>query len=466
MSRNKIQFGRPKKAKQKLSQISITIDNLSLEGRGVARVAGKTIFVEGAIPGESLTVKIERQHKNYDEASILAIDTPSEHRIDPSCEHYNHCGGCQLQHIEPTAQLAYKQQAVLSLLERSAKIIPADIVSPLISKAFHYRRTARIGVNRLTQSQRAIVGFRRKNSSKLLQISSCIILPEHLADLFDHLRDTLDKIDNAKAITHVEYLQGDDTGALTFRVVAKLSPASCDLLADMLQTFKLQGFLRYNDSLVPLANNQGRLNYTVSQQTLSFEPGDFLQVNAAINQQMIDRATDWLALTAKDTVLDLFAGLGNISLPVAKQVKQLIGVEGSASMVRRATDNAEANHIDNCQFFTSNLSQDIQHQDWFNLDYNKVILDPPRSGASDLIKQLLQSDTISEHSPVTHILYIACDPSSLARDAKLLKSLGYQMDKFSVMDMFPNTAHIESMALFTPATKKPQRRKSIKLFSR
>ena len=464
MSRNKIQYGRPKKAKQTPSQFNITIDNLSLEGRGVARNKGKTVFVEGAIPGEMLTVKIEKQHKHYDEASIVAINTASEHRISPQCEHYNDCGGCQLQHIETDAQLNFKQQAVLSLLARGAKITPTKIDTPLSSSGFHYRRSARIGVNFITQTQTAIVGFRRSNSNQLLQVSNCMVLPEYLSGLFDQLRNTLENIENAKTITHVEYLQGDTTGALTFRAMSKLSTQTCAMLEKLLQNFKLQGFIRYDDQVVPLANNPGSLDYNVNQLSLSFKPGDFLQVNAAVNQQMISRAVQWLALNKKDRILDLFCGLGNFSLPIAQQVKSLTGVEGSTTMVERATANAAQNNLDNAQFFSADLSQDIQGKSWFTNSYNKLIIDPPRNGASEVISQLLTANEEGTSINPSHILYIACDPSSQVRDAKLLQTLGYQMDKFSVMDMFPNTTHIESMALFVKRTKRPKKSNTQKLF--
>ncbi|OUS25138.1 hypothetical protein A9R01_15615 ['Osedax' symbiont bacterium Rs2_46_30_T18] len=463
MSRNKIQFGRPKSRKVKLSELNLDIDNLSLEGRGVAKHAGKTIFVDGALPGENVRVKITKQHKSYDEASIVDIQSASPARITPACQHYNHCGGCQLQHLAPSAQLQHKQSAVLSLLQHMAKIIPVEIADPLRADAFNYRRSARIGVNRLSQSGTVIVGFRRRHSSKLLQISKCIVLPEYLSGLFDQLRSTLEQIENAKAITHIEYLQGDDCGALTFRCKATLSAKSQALLSNMLKKFKLQGFLRYDRGIEPLAGNSAALSYSINELQLNFEPGDFLQVNAAVNRQMVDRAMDWLVLNDTDHVLDLFSGLGNFSLPIANKVAQLVGVEGSDTMVQRATGNATNNNIDNCRFYQSDLSVDIKNHPWFAQSYNKIILDPPRSGAQQLIHNLIKGNGNSEGQSPSHILYIACDPSSLARDGQLLTSLGYQMQKFCVMDMFPNTAHIEAMALFCKITEQPKARRASKL---
>ncbi|MCJ8336934.1 MAG: 23S rRNA (uracil(1939)-C(5))-methyltransferase RlmD [Pseudomonadales bacterium] len=463
MSRNKIQFGRPKSRKVKLSELILDIDNLSLEGRGVAKHAGKTVFVDGALPGERVRVKITKQHKSYDEASLVNIEFASSERITAACQHYNHCGGCQLQHLAPTAQLQHKQDAVLALLQHMAKIEPVEIAPPLSGEAFNYRRSARIGVNRLSQSATAIVGFRRRHSSKLLQISNCIVLPQHLSGLFDQLRSTLELIENAKAITHIEYLQGDDCGALTFRCKATLSADSQTLLSSLLKKFKLQGFLRYDQGIEPLSGNTGQLSYSINGLRLNFQPGDFLQVNASVNQQMVDRAMDWLALDDTDKVLDLFSGLGNFSLPIANKVAKLVGIEGRDTMVQRATDNAANNQINNCQFYSGDLSAEISQQPWFAQPYNKIILDPPRSGAQQLIKNLMQRSDAGEAQSPSHILYIACDPSSLARDAQLLASLGYQMQKFCVMDMFPNTAHIEAMALFCKVSAQTKARKSSKL---
>ncbi len=469
MSRNKIQFGRPKKSKPKLAEQQLSIESLSIEGRGVAKSNGKTLFVEGALPGETVTAKITQDHKSYAQAQLIDVISASEQRIDAPCEHYSQCGGCQLQHLSATAQLAHKQEAVLSLLLHNAKTTPQSVETALESPAYYYRRSARIGVNQLHQSGLAIVGFRRANSAKLLQVSHCKVLPENLSELFNQLRDSLDQIDNAKAITHVELLQGDNIGALTFRCKAQLKNAAKKTLLTLLETLSdsgitFQGYLRYDDKTVPLKQYPERLSYAINDLKLSFESGDFLQVNAQVNQQMINRALDWLALCKEDKILDCFAGLGNFSLPLSKQVQQVTGIEGSERMVERAAFNALLNNIDNCQFYSANLSEDIQSHSWAAKHFNKLVLDPPRSGASELINNLFSS-AIGEQ--LTHILYVACDPSSLARDTKLLNENGFEMVKFCVMDMFPNTAHIESMALFClakPSNKTPKKAKAKTLY--
>ena len=451
MHRNKIQFGRPKKSKPKITDQLLSIESLSIEGRGVARSQGKTLFVDGALPGEQVTAKITQDHKSYAQAQLVEITTPSEQRIDAACEHYNHCGGCQLQHLSAQGQLEHKQQAVLSLLQHNAKTTPKTVELALQSPAYHYRRSARIGVNQLSQSGVAIVGFRRANSAKLLQVSNCKILPENMLNLFDELRNSLDQIDNAKSITHVEFLQGDNSGALTFRCKAQLKNAAKKQLLSLLDNLSrdslaIQGYLRYDNETVALAQYSEPLSYQINDLQLTFKSGDFLQVNAQVNQQMINRALDWLSVNEQDKILDCFSGLGNFSLPLATKAGQVVGVEGSERMVERAAFNAALNGLDNCQFYSSNLSDNIQDQDWTDHTFNKLVLDPPRSGASELIEHIFQSPMAKQ---LTHILYVACDPSSLARDTKLLNENGFEMSKFCVMDMFPNTTHIESMALFT-----------------
>ena len=464
MNRNKIQFGRPKKSKPKQAEQQLIIESLSIEGRGVAKSDGKTLFVEGALPGETVSAKITQDHKSYAQAQLIDVISPSEQRIDAACEHYSQCGGCQLQHLSATAQLAYKQEAVLSLLLHNAKTTPLSVEAALESPAYHYRRSARIGVNQLHQSGLAIVGFRRANSAKLLQVSHCKVLPKNLTELFNLLRDSLDQIDNAKAITHVELLQGDHIGALTFRCKAQLKNAAKKTLLALLDSLSnsgvaFQGYLKYDDKTVPLKQYPERLSYAINNLQLSFESGDFLQVNAQVNQQMINRAIEWLAISKNDHILDCFSGLGNFSLPLSVNAAQVVGVEGSETMVERASHNALLNNIENCQFFSANLSEDIQAHSWADNTFNKLVLDPPRSGASELINHIFNS---SIGGQLTHILYVACDPSSLARDTTLLNENGFEMVKFCVMDMFPNTTHIESMALFCIASNSDKPTKKAK----
>ncbi|MGB1239521.1 MAG: 23S rRNA (uracil(1939)-C(5))-methyltransferase RlmD, partial [Pseudomonadales bacterium] len=396
-------------------------------------------------PGERIEAKVVKQHKRYDEALTQKIIAPCAQRIAPQCAHFDVCGACQLQHFDAQAQRDSKRDAVLALLQKMAKITPHNIHSTLYDQSFHYRRSARIGVNQRSHSGESIVGFRRRNSAKLFQVDNCPVLPAHMAPAFDTLRSELEKIDNAKAITHIEYIQGDNQGALTFRTVQALHSQSKQILNGIGEKLGLQIFIRTDDALLPLGDADP-MHYNIDNLQLSFEPGDFIQVNAAVNRQMITRALQWLEIAPGDRVLDLFCGLGNFSLPLASAGATVVGVEGSQRMVQRATQNALDNALHNCHFYAADLNTDIRRQSWYGEGFNKLLLDPPRSGASELIPHLA-----NYHAE--KILYVACDPASLARDSAQLGELGYTMTQFCTMDMFPNTAHVESMALFSREAK-------------
>lgn len=455
MKRKSIRFGRPTTKKQPLPNEALTlhIESLSQEGRGVARHEGKTIFVEDALSGEDVEAKISVQHKRYDEAKLVKVITPSSDRSNPLCQHYEECGGCQLQHLEHSAQIQAKQANVLNQLKRFGEQEPLVIESPIQSEPWHYRRSARIGLNILQKSDEAITGFRRRKSNKLLQITRCPVLDLRAESIFTDLKETLNQLTNSKTYTHAELLFGDESQSLLLRCTKKPRQDDIAALTAFAQNKQFNLYLKTDVSQVTLLELSTN-SYSLPAENISlhFQPGDFLQVNADVNRQMIRQAIEWLQLSKEDIVLDLFCGLGNFTLPIARQVKQVTGIEGSDEMVKRATQNAIINDIDNASFFRADLSTDNQHQAWLNSTCNKIILDPPRSGAYELLSQLL-----SKQSPLAQeILYISCEPSALARDSKLLLEKGYQLSRFNVMDMFPHTSHVESMALFTKSSKKKQ----------
>ncbi len=455
MKRKSIRFGRPTTKKKPLPNETLTlhIESLSQEARGVARHEGKTIFVEDALSGEDVEAQIIIQHKRYDEAKLIRVITPSSERSTPLCLHYGECGGCQLQHLEHSAQIHAKQTNVLNQLKRFGDQEPLVIEAPILSEPWHYRRAARIGLNLLQKSDEAIVGFRRKKSNKLLQIAHCPVLDQRAATVFSDIKETLDQLTNSKHYTHAELLFGDESQSVLLR--CKGNPKQDDIVAltAFAQNKQFNLYLKTDAelmTLLELATN----SYSLPDENISlhFQPGDFLQVNANVNQRMIRQAIEWLQLSKEDVVLDLFCGLGNFTLPVARQVKRVTGIEGSDEMVKRATQNAILNNIDNAHFFRADLSADNQHQPWLTSSYNKIILDPPRTGAYELLSQLL----LKQRADIQEILYISCEPSALARDSKLLVEKGYQLTRFNVMDMFPHTSHVESMALFTKSSKKKQ----------
>jgi len=445
MKRSRVQFGRPKKASPKTTSqepFELEIEGLSHEGRGIGRHNGKTCFVSDALPGEKVLAKVSQSHKRFDEAQCIEVITASPERVDPVCPHYGSCGGCNLQHLQHDAQINAKEALVLDQLQRLGKVSPQALAPAIESAPLHYRRSARVGINQLQRDGSPIVGFRRRNSNKLVQIEQCPVLLPAAEQLLQALPELLAQSDNFKGITHAEITLGDQHHALTLRIKQSPDKQLLDQIQHRSQELGFCLFIDNGKEILPYAEDS-ELWYQLGEpaQTLSFRPGDFLQVNAGVNQAMINRAIEWLAPTAEDRILDLFSGIGNFTLPLAVQGGEVVGVEGSARMVERAQQNATANDLENCQFYEADLSGDLSRQPWYQQGFSKILLDPPRTGALEAIRQI-------SHYNASEILYVSCNPAALARDAAELVSLGYKMEKFCVMDMFPQTAHVESLALF------------------
>ena len=442
MKHKKILFGRPKKKKATELPDQLEIIGLSHEGRGIAKHGGKTIFVSGALPGETVRFKIDKEHRRFDEAHCTEILTASEHRTDAHCEHYGTCGGCDFQHLEHDSQITNKETLVVDQLQRLGKLIPESIETPICSDPWHYRRSSRVGINQRQMDGQAIVGYRRRASNKLTPINNCPVLAPSLNKLLQALPQVLETADNFKDITHAELTNGDSQGSLTLRVKRNLSS---DLAQQLDQMARNENFRVYLDDgkKITALNEPAELNYSIPDFNiqLNFLPGDFLQVNSAVNLKMISRAVEWLELNKSDRLLDLFCGIGNFTLPAASLCSNVVGVEGVQEMVARATSNAQLNKLTNCDFYRADLTKDLRALPWFKQGFSKVILDPPRTGASEVIEQL-------QNYNAEKVLYISCNPSALARDGALLAEQGYKLSRFCVMDMFPQTSHVESMALF------------------
>lgn len=427
--------------------VELTIEGLSHEGRGIARHEGKTIFVSGALSGETVEARITKHHKRFAEAECTQVIQASPFRSEPVCPHYGVCGGCDLQHLEHAQQIEEKQAIVLDQLQRLGKVQPEQIESPLRSQPENYRRAARLGINQLQRDGSVVIGFRRRGSNKLTSIDHCPVLNEKLNQVISLLNEGLQDVENVRNITHAEVVMGDDEGALTLRTKKRLPDELISTLTAAVEDIQLKLYLDDGKQAQPAAE-PAQLNYALSDHdiSLNFEPGDFLQVNAAVNTQMIQRAIDWLELQKDDRVLDLFSGIGNFTLPMARYAGEVVGVEGSDTMVNRATTNAKYNQLENTNFYKGDLSSDLRHHHWYNQGFNKILLDPPRTGALEAIKQL-------QHYNADRILYVSCNPAALARDAAELVSQGYRFTRFCVMDMFPHTSHVESLALFEKPAK-------------
>lgn len=430
------------------SQIA-TIDNLSHDGRGIARINGKATFIQGALANEEVEFQYTNVKKDFDEGRIISVITPSPLRVEPKCPHYQMCGGCSLQHMSEAEQIHYKEEQLLDLIGRFGHTSAESILPPLVSKHWNYRNKARLSVRFVEKKQAAMVGFRERNNPRYItEITQCPVLNAKVDADIIHLRHLIDAMEDKQCIAQIEVAAGDDEIALIFRNLSLLSAADELLIQQFAQEHEYKVFLQPAgpDSVYCFypPNADPYLSYSLPDYSIHFKfhPNDFTQVNAALNRLMITRALELLDLKNTDTVLDLFCGLGNFSLPIAKFCSKVVGVEGSKSMVERAYMNAKLNEITNAEFFTANLDDANEVQQVTNHCFNKVLIDPPRSGAYELVKQI---DSINPE----RIVYVSCNPVTLARDTDILvNQKGYILKSTGVMDMFPHTAHVESIALF------------------
>lgn len=425
----------------------IRIESLSHDGRGVGHVEGKTCFVQRALPGELVRFKTLAVHKNFDEGDLAEIIESSPERVEPRCQHFELCGGCSLQHIDSESQITYKQKALMDALEHIGKVKPAEILPPLVNDhPWGYRRKARLGVKDVKKKGRVLVGFRERASAYLAALERCEVLHPKVGLALTDLANLVESLSLREQIPQIEVAMDEEKCALIFRNLEAISDQDRQLLADFA---KEHGFIIYlqpagPDSIQPLAE-AAHLAYELPDYglKLSFLPTDFTQVNLDINRKMIAKALELLAPGPEDRVLDLFCGIGNFSLPLATRAGWVTGVEGDQALVDRAKANAQANQLENIEFFAGNLFDPQADAPWMKQQYTKVLLDPPRTGAMEILEYLPKMGA-------RQILYISCYPATLARDAGILvNELGYKLLAAGVMDMFPHTAHVESIALFS-----------------
>jgi 23S rRNA (uracil1939-C5)-methyltransferase len=445
MKHRRIRYGGPRQAAKKNQSLdaSVQILSLSLDGRGVARPSGKALFVRDALPGEEVEVAIEKSGKRFDEGVVSAVTIASEHRVEPACKFYGQCGGCDLQHLNPETAVELKQQELLKQLETRAKIEPETIDSPLIgTQKLGYRRAARVGINQ-RESGDLLIGFRRRSSAKLVDIDHCPVLTDRINQFLVELRATLAPFERVKHLTQIELIEGQSGVMAELRSTKNISDELRASLIQLAQSLQVQLSLSVKDGAhKTLWENRAASELQICKDlSLEFEARDFVQVNRDINEQMIGRVLEWLAPQTTDRALDLFSGLGNFSLPLAQQIETLTAVEGSANMVERCLSNAKRNGISNIKSYSADLSQPDTTCTWLQQAYDLIILDPPRQGAAEILAAM-------EGQKPRALVYIACDPASLVRDAMTLTNQGYRMSRLCVADMFPQTHHIESLALF------------------
>ena len=438
---------RSKHAMKLLPPQVLEVVDLSHEGQGIAKIDGRAIFIDGALPGETVEVQLLQKRKGVQEACLVQVITPSVERVEPKCVHYSMCGGCVQQHLDSSSQLAYKQSQLLENFARIAKVEVPKVLPPLQGEIWNYRRRARLGARWVPQKSRTLVGFRERNDNKLADIRSCQVLREPLSSLIDPLGQLLGRLTVRDKVPQVEAAVADNITALVIRILEDLTATDLELLHEFRREHHVQIYLQREgyDSITPLHPESAiPLNYELSQLGLKFEflPNDFIQVNADLNQRMIAKALEILAVDKNDQVLDLFCGLGNFSLPIAQRASTVLGIEGEVSLVERARHNARLNNLTNVEFMVANLFEEHKDSRFAKRKFNKVLLDPPRAGAREILPVIAKCGA-------ERVVYVPCHPGTLARDAGILvHELGYTLKTAGVLDMFPHTAHVESIAVF------------------
>lgn len=426
--------------------VEAEITALTLEGKGVARVDGKTVFIDGALPEEKVAFRYTSYKANYDEGRVETVLTASPHRVEPQCQHFAICGGCSWQHISLEAQIRYKQQILLDNLQHIGKVQPETVFEPLTADGWAYRRKARLGARWVRKKQQALVGFREKTGGLIAEISRCEVLHPLVGERITALQQLVTSMEARETLPQIEVAIGDEeVAALVVRHMEPLSAGDTEKLLNFAREFKFELYLQpAGPQTVHKVYGSGDLFYAHPSfdTRVQFAPLDFIQVNQALNRKMVIRALELLELKSTDTVLDLFCGLGNFTLPLARQAAQVIGVEGDAAMVERARAAAQANGIQNTDYYACNLmADDLSKEPWLKRSYDRILLDPPRAGAKELIPHLAKLKA-------ERMVYVSCDPATLARDAGELVNQGYKLVGAGVMDMFPHTAHVESIAVF------------------
>jgi 23S rRNA (uracil1939-C5)-methyltransferase len=422
------------------------IVDLAHDGRGVARVEGKAVFIEGALPSERVRFRVLKRRRHMDEAALVDVLVASPDRAVPSCAHFGICGGCSLQHFAPAAQLAAKERQLLENLQRIGNVQPQRVLEPLRGPEWAYRRRARLGIKYVHKKGRVLAGFREREKPYIADIKRCEVLLAPLAELPQELAALTETLTIREKMPQVEVAAGDQATALVFRVLEPPSAEDLEKFAEFGAQRGLQIFLQPGglETVRPLRDDYPPLEYAVDggSVVIEFGPVDFIQVNRDINSSMVDAAMRLLQPQVRDAALDLFCGLGNFTLPLARRARQVTGVEGDATLVTKARANASRNGIGNADFAVENLFEPATFGTWANAHYDLVILDPPRAGAAELLSCL------SRWNP-RRVVYISCHPGSLARDAQILATdHGFALSAAGVMDMFPHTTHVESIAVF------------------
>lgn len=474
---------RTRKRLQEAEPVLLTINNLSHDGRGVACYGdddshiidkhGKKVFVSFALPDETVRVKITNSRKSFEEGdTVELVSNPNPQRQIPPCPHFGVCGGCSLQHWQPEGQILFKHSVLAELLQHQANIQPETWLEPLVADRLGYRTKARMGVRYVEKKNSALVGFRERSSNFLAELNECHILDPRIGLELQNLKQLIGNLESKNDIAQLEVAMGETLSdiadsqksvAVIVRHLVALPESDIDKLQHFFQERNWQLLLqpKGSDTVHRIDDMNGRpssltvpptggLFYRLPDFDVTFEfsPLDFTQVNLSVNRKMTKLAVDLLDLKQGERVLDLFCGLGNFSLPLARAVGEtgfVIGVEGSAEMTERAKMNATTNGLHHTEFYAQDLTKDFSDKSWANQGFDALLIDPPRSGALEVMQYLGKFNA-------KRIVYVSCNPATLARDTAVLLEQGYKLTHAGVMDMFCHTGHVESIARFEKIT--------------
>jgi 23S rRNA (uracil1939-C5)-methyltransferase len=431
----------------------VTIESTDHEGRGIAHADGKAIFIDGALTGECATYTSYRKKPSYEIAQAVQITRPSFMRVAPQCPYFGVCGGCSMQHLEGRAQVAAKQRVLEDNLERIGRVKPETVLPPIYGQAWGYRQRARLSVRYVEKKKRTLVGFHEKHGRYIADMQSCAILPPKISRLLPLLAKLDESLSVREALPQIELAVGDHVDVLVLRILSPLSTGDEAAIRQFADTHQVQFWLQTGgpETVKPFYPQEApALSYSLPEFgiVMPFAPTEFTQVNSAMNRIMVSRAMRLLQPQPHERIADFFCGLGNFTLPIAKSGAQVLGVEGSAALVKRATQNAAYNGLVRTEFAAMNLFEMSDAALAKLGKFDKWLIDPPRDGAVELVK------SISDDTAPGRIVYVSCSPSTLARDAQILvHTKGYVLKAAGIMNMFPHTSHVESIAVFDLAPR-------------
>jgi len=444
-------MSRSRKRAKRREPETAEIDAISHDGKGIAAVEGKKVFVAGALQGETVKFQRRKRHRNYDEAELLEVIEASEQRIEPRCAAFSVCGGCSLQHLSSADQRAMKGRTLQDNLQRIGQVEPEKWLEPIFNPgpegSWNYRRRARLGVKDVTAKGRVLVGFREAHAPYVCDMHRCEVLAQPVDGLLDALSELIGQLSIRARLPQIEVAVADNATTLLVRVLDPPTDADITLLQQFGVAHDVQIALQTGglDTASPLDDSTYQpLRYSLPEfdVEIEFRATDFVQVNAPVNRLMVAKAIELLQVTNTDRVLDLYCGIGNFSLPLARRAAAVLALEGEQLQVERGRFNATHNQIENCEFRTADLSLVAGNESWLKEDWDKVLLDPARSGAEAIIANMAKIDP-------ARIVYVSCHPGTLARDAGVLvREQGYRLASAGIIDMFPHTGHVESIAVF------------------